>query len=509
MIYFMGLDIGTSSIKAVLFDEDGYTVTSKAIPCTLETSLDGRAELDPDEIFNNTLMAIKGCLKSKPVYNKLYGIGISCQMHSVMAIDSHGNPLTKVITWADTRAKESAITNRAELNRLYEITGCILKHPMYPFNKIRWLMKDKSIAQKVSKWITIKEYILYKLYGEFVVDYTLASCQGYFNINLLKWDRELLDFLSIKKEQLSEVVPCIHMMGKMNKHYAKQMGLDPGIPIVVGSGDGVMANLGCGVFDKKGMSSTVGTSGALRTTIKRPKTDPEGRTWCYAFTEDSWVMGGAINNGGLAMNWIKDTFSEQFRKDTGPYGGDVFNVFNEFSGEVPVGSDGLLFLPYLTGERSPDWRSDVRSLMIGLDYSHTRKHIVRAAMEGVMYRLYSVYEAFSDQNIMPDYIYASGGYVQSPNWLQIQADVFGKTIYVTQVDEASALGAAFLAMYATGFERSMTKPLRSMTPVREIIPNEENHQVYRRLYRRAMDIYDIIYPERVSKGALLSGFGLQ
>lgn len=271
---------------------------------------------------------------------------------------------------------------------------------------------------------------------------------------------------------------------------ARLLGLQEGVPFVIGSGDGIMANLGCGVSDDTALSSTVGTSGAIRTTVKAPLLDSQQRTWCYSFTEDSWVAGGATNSGGLALKFLKERLGAQLLKDTGMAEGQEYKAMDLLAEVILPGSDGLVFLPYLTGERSPDWNPKVRGLMGGLELSHGNGHICRAAMEGIIYRLYSVYEAMAVINPRATQIRATGGYTKSSVWLQIQSDVFGKEILVPATHEGSALGAAFTAMVGVGAVSSFSNQLESMKPVARVEPNLEAHELYKTAYNRAMNLYN-------------------
>ena len=499
--YFLGIDIGTSSIRAVLFDEGGFLISSESVDCSIHASFEGAAELDPEFVANAVFSTVSGCIgKASVGRNNIEAAGISCHMHSLMLVDDHNNPLTRLMIWADTRARKEAeyIAATYDTADLYSRTGCRVQHPMYPLAKLLWIKSNNlDLFKKAAKFITIKEYLLFKLFGEYTVDYTIAASQAYYNIHKQNWDEDILKgILGISSDKLGTPVDCMHIMSGMKAEYADMMGLDVKMPFVIGSGDGIMANLGCGVTDDTSLSSTIGTSGAVRTTVDKPLLDPQQRTWCYSFTKDKWVSGGAINNGGLVLKWLRETFRKQFEYDAAAYGENVYKLFDRFADQVKPGSDGLIYLPYLTGERCPDWRADVRGLMYGLDYSHGRMHMVRAAMEGVIYRLYSVYEAISDLNTNATQIRATGGYIKSDVWLQMQADIFNKEILVCPVSETSALGAAYLAMVAVGAVDSIRDLLPSMKPKKVVVPITENHEVYTLSYKKAMEIYGNIYQNK-------------
>lgn len=496
--YFLGVDIGTSSIRAVLFDTTGAHLALDSIECSIISSFEGFAEIEPDSVFNSTISVISGCIGKSGIDRKhIAAMGISCHMHNLMAVDKSGNPITRLLIWADTRTTRESefIKDNYNVDELYKRTGCRIQHPMYPLSKMLWYKNnDPDTFSKAYKFITIKEYIIFKLFGEYVVDYTLAASQGYFNIHKQEWDDFILDnVLGIARDKLSEVVECTHVLKGLKPEYANILGLDKDTPLVIGSGDGIMANLGCGVYDDTALSSTIGTSGAIRTAVNIPLLDSEQRTWCYSFTKDIWVAGGAINNGGIVLKWLRETFKKQFEHDAASYSESVYKLFDRFASEIPPGSEGLIFLPYITGERSPDWNASVRGLMYGLDYSHSKKHIIRAAMEGVMYRMYSVYEVMSGLRNNAKQIRANGGYIKSEIWMQIQADIFNKEILVSGVGEASALGAAYLSMVALGVIKDMKQLLPAMESRKVITPIEENHEVYKKVYELSKQIYNSVY----------------
>ena len=499
---FLSLDIGTSSVRAVLFDRDGMLKNISSIEYSLTATVDGRAEINADHVFDSTLQVIRSCMDDSGIgRTALSGIGISCHMHSLLLLDGAGRPLSNVMTWADGRAAAEAeyIARSFNVSDLYNRTGCRVQHPMYPLSKILWYAgNEPETFKKAQKFVTIKEYILYKLYGVFAVDYTLASSQGYYNIHTQSWDGGIIrDILGITEDKLSEVVECTHIFRGFKKEYEELLGISRDTPVVIGSGDGILANIGCGVTDDTALSSTVGTSGAVRTAVDSPLLDSRQRTWCYSFTKDMWVAGGAINNGGIVLKWLREEFRKQFEYDAQQTGESIYKLFDAYAAEIAPGSEGLIFLPYLMGERSPNWNAGARGIMYGLGYAHNRKHIIRAAMEGVMFRMYSVYEVMMELRDNATQIRANGGYTKSDLWLQIQADIFNKEILVPEVQEASSLGAAFLCMAALGLT-DLKKVLPGMRPVKKIRPIDGNHEIYMKAYELSKKIYYQVYPD--SKG---------
>lgn len=491
----MGIDIGTSSIRSALFDTNGKQQSFSQEEYTLISTQKGMGELDPELIFNKLIKVVKECIqKLNSKHKTIQAIGISTQMHSFMAVDKEGRPLTNVITWADSRSINQAdsIKELFDFKSMCHNTGCRVHHPMYPLSKILWLKQTKpDIYNSAYKFITIKAYILFKLYGKFVIDITDASATGCFNIRTFKWDKYILEnVLSLNKSHFSEPLECTHILKNMNTTYAQAMGLNPETPVAIGSGDGIMANVGCGVFDDTSMTSTVGTSGALRISVDSPLVDDMRKTWCYCFTKDKWVAGGAINNGGIILKWLRDDYKKQFEHEAKVINlKSIYALFDRYAEEIPAGSEGLLFLPFLTGERSPNWNANAKGTLHGLQLTHNKKHIIKAAMEGVMFRMFSVYETITELNNNVKQIKSNGGYVKSDIWLKIQADIFNKEIAVAGIEEASVFGAAYTAMVAVGEIKEFNQILPHMQPSKIVKPNPENVGVYNEAYKSFKDIY--------------------
>jgi gluconokinase len=281
----LGIDIGTTSTKAVLFSEKGEVIQQENIGYPLYTPDISTAEQDPEEIFDAVLQAVSNIMKhSYHSQNKLSFISFSSAMHSVIAMDENDQPLTKCITWADNRSEAWARKIKDELNghEIYKRTGTPI-HPMSPLSKISWIVNDHpEIAAKATKYIGIKEFIFKKLFDQYVVDHSLASSMGMMNLKNLDWDAEALKIAGITREQLSKLVPTTEIFHNCNPMIAKQMGIDPQTPVVIGASDGVLSNLGVNAIEKGEIAVTIGTSGAIRTIIDEPQTDEKGRLFCYA-----------------------------------------------------------------------------------------------------------------------------------------------------------------------------------------------------------------------------------
>lgn len=496
---YLGIDLGTSSVRAVLFDPMGNPIHAEQRETPLITETAAMAELDPDLIFEQLIEVVRHSMQyARESHHQIRAIGWSTQLHSLMAVDQNGRPLTRLMTWADSQANEQAdeINRRYDLDRLYAITGCRAQHPLYPLSKILWLRETRpEIFAKASRFISIKTYLIERLCGESLIDITDASATACFNIREFRWDPYILkEILGLEPDHFARPIACEAILPPVKPEMRMRLGLEPETVIVAGTGDGIAANLGCGIFDNSAMTSTIGTSGALRTTVRQPLLDPDQRTWCYCLSDRLWVAGGAINNGGIVLRWLRDQFMETFKADAAASDlSSVYAQFDRYAAQLPAGSDGLIFLPLLTGERSPNWNSRTRGVLYGLDIRHSRAHIVRAAMEGILYQMYSVYQALASISESSIQIRANGGYARSEIWLQMQADLFGQPIAVSTVSEASALGAAYLAMLADGSVSHMGQPLPAMAVHKIYQPDSAQTALYQSGFQQYQDIYRRLY----------------
>jgi len=481
-MYVIGLDFGTTSTKAIVFDKRGNAVSEYGVEYPILTPNAGWAELDPQVIYEAALTSLRVAL-SKINPSEIVAIGLSTAMHSLILMDEQNKPLTRVITWADNRSDEQArLLKQTALGRqIYLKTGTPI-HPMSPLCKIIWFKENEpELFKRTHKFISIKEYLLFRWFGQYVTDYSVASATGLLNLQTLNYDSDALQIAGITKEQLSTLVPTTYVLQGLSAEVAEAVNIRKDVPVVIGASDGCLANLGIGAMKRGDVGITLGTSGAIRTVIEKPITDPSERTFCYALTEHHWVVGGATNNAGLLLRWFKEQFARELSYDALTYEAH----------KVGVGSDGLFCLPYLSGERAPIWNAHARGCYIGMALHHKREHFARAAMEGVIYAIFGVGKAL--QQLAGDFgsLRASGGFVQSKLGCQILADVFGTEVIVPENPQSSGWGAAILALFALGEIPKMDYYCHeeSLT-THTYVPNLENHMKYQQFYTLYEEIYN-------------------
>ncbi|UQZ37508.1 gluconokinase [Paenibacillus sp. PK3_47] len=480
----VGVDIGTTSTKSVLFEENGRIIAQANEGYPLHQPLPSVAEQDPDQIWNAVINTIAAVMEESGVQpdNVLF-VSFSSAMHSVIAVDREGKPLTACITWADNRSAACAARLKNELggHEIYLRTGTPV-HPMSPITKLMWLGEEQpELFKQAFKFISIKEYVFAKLFGEYVIDYSIASCTGMFNLEKLDWDPEALNVAGVSRERLSTPVPTTHAMEGLLPGLSEKLGLLSTTPFFVGASDGVLSNLGVGAIEPGVVAATIGTSGAIRTVVDRPIVDPKGRIFCYALTEKLWVIGGPVNNGGMLFRWVRDEFAASEVETAKRLGIDPYEVLTRIAEQVPPGSGGLLFHPYLTGERAPLWNPDARGSFFGLTMNHRKEHMIRSVLEGVIYNMYTVLLAMEEIIGRPSKILATGGFARSGLWRQMMADIFDQEVVIPESFESSCLGAVVLGLHALGRIDSLNAVYGMIGSTYQHQPVEDHAKVYKQL----------------------------
>lgn len=488
-MYCIGVDIGTGSTKAVAADLKGNILkTASAVYPTL-IEQPGRGEQEPEAIWSAFLSCIRtviAALGTPPL-----AIGMSSAMHSLIPVDAQGKPLMNMIIWADNRAAAIATELRQSEHGkpLYEENGTPL-HAMAPLSKIIWLRHHApDLFARTHKFISIKEYIWHRLFHTFEIDYSIASATGLFNINSLHWSDRALTLAGISTEQLSHPVNTSHIRQGMEPTVAAHWNIPANTPVLIGSSDGCLANVGSFAAEPGVASLTIGTSGAVRVASSHPVTNFDTMTFNYRLDENTFICGGPINNGGIALKW----YAESFLGRTLATGNDYNDLLQPIQ-NIPAGAEGLIFLPYILGERAPIWNSDACGVFFGMTARHRQPHFTRAVLEGISMALYQIMEAMEQNGLNVNRIHASGGFVRSPEWLQIIADCFDKEIHLFNASDASALGAIYMAFKALNVIPDYTSIGHQASTVYK--PDNARTQAYRNdAFPRYKQVYKALAPE--------------
>ncbi len=491
-VYFLGVDIGTGSTKAVALDINGKTVFSTQIYYdTLQTQT-GYSEQRPDEIFQAFVKSISlavNHLKENPA-----AISLSAVMHSIIPVDESGRALANMLTWADSRSYEVAERIRASLiaESLYKATGTPI-HAMSPLCKIIWWRENApELFSKVYKFISIKEYIWNKLFHQFQVDYSTASSTGLFDITQLTWYDHALQLTGITPAQLSTAVSPGLVRYDLPEAIAHALHIEASTPFVIGASDGCLANLGSSAMSPAFAAITIGTSGAVRIASGKAVHNFQSMLFNYLLDEQIFISGGAISNGGIAVKWCTENLLQESLKD------DYDEMFRKIEA-IGAGSQGLLFLPYLMGERAPVWDSRSNGAFLGVTIAHENVHFLRAVVEGICFSLNDVLQILEKSAGSIDKVHVSGGLFKSRIFIQILANVTGKSLCLMQTEDASAIGAVYLALKALGHVETFDElPRQEASYICE--PHWEEHekykayfQIYRQLYPRFKDVMHDLY----------------
>lgn len=437
----LAVDLGTSATKVVAIDAQARVIASTERRYPMRTS-GVEATHDPQQVLAAALDALRELAS-----DDVRAIALTGAMHSIMGLDASLNPITESLSWADNRAIEQTerLRGTAEGRALHQATGAPI-HSFTPLMKLAWFHEN---GVRAAKWCEIKDFVHLHLTGELINEHSSGSGTGLMNIHTLQWHEPSLEFAGVTADQLPPLVEPTHATPLK----ADIPGLRPGIPVVVGGGDGPLGNLGVGAATPGSGAISLGTSGALRVAQQGPGVDEECRTFSYAIGEGLWVRGGAISNGGVVAQWASETFGVPV--------GDLLAQAAE------VDSDGLVALPYLLGERAPWWDPTAHAALLGLRREHTPQQITKALVEGVCQQLALVLDAVPHV----DSLRITGGAFRAPIWAQTLASALGMPLHLTEDTGGSAVGAALLAWRALGEIESLTVDL--VEPIQTITPDED------------------------------------
>lgn len=490
MQFIIGVDIGTTSTKAIAFRPDGQVVVSHYREYPIYQPQAGYSEQDPEEVLAAVTHTLGQVLASVN-QSQVLGISFSSAMHGLMAVDASGQPLTRCLIWADNRsqAQAEALQPSASGQDICYHTGTPI-HPMSPLCKLLWMRENQpGLLVRAHKFISLKEYVFYRYFGQYLIDYSLASATGLFDIRQLTWYAPALALAGVRAEQLSSPVSTLHQVRELLPEIARQLGLQHPVPFICGASDGCLANLGSGASQPGQAALTIGTSGAIRVTSPTPGTENQQRLFSYILKPGHYVVGGPVNNGGLILRWFRDQFATDLKEQAARQGQDPYELLIAQAAAVPAGAQGLVFLPYLLGERAPIWDAAARGLFFGVGIHHTRAHFGRAVLEGILMGLYQICRALEETTGTIHEIHAGGGFARSAIWVQLLADIFNKKVVLTQTIESSAWGAALLGLEALGWQPA-AGPQALPKNGQVFMPDAARHAVYQQNF----SIFEQLYP---------------
>jgi gluconokinase len=478
----VGLDSGTTATKAVAVAADATVVATCSAGYPLQVPEPGRAELDPVRLQQAAVEALaQVTAETRQHGHRVVGLCLSGAMHGLVPLDMAGNPTGPLITWADSRAGEES-RSLAASGKLHKRTGTPV-HPMSPLSKLLWWrLHHPDAFAGTPKWGGVKEVVLTGLCEDtYLIDLSCASTTGLYDITARHWDPEALRLAGIEAEQLATVVPTTHVVTGLRAEVASQTGLPRDLPVVIGASDGPLANLGLGAVSEGVAAISLGTSGAFRAVRPAPAVDEAARLFCYALTEDRWVLGGAINNAGSVVRWASAALGMVSDDVQGEERDAADGRLLEEAGQIPFGSEGLLCLPYLLGERAPWWEPGLQGAWIGLRRHHTRGHLVRSAVEGVCMQLALVRLALDAADVHVHEVRATGGAMESPVWREVLAAALDLPVGLAASPEGAGTGAGLLGHYALGSLPELDRTAELIAVDRGQPPNPDDVATLRRL----------------------------
>ncbi len=486
----LGLDVGTTGAKAVLVDPEGRVLAASTHDYPLLVPRPGWTEQDPEAWWEAAVRSIRTVLSQASA--EVVAIGLTGQMHGLVALDGQGRVIRPAILWNDQRTAEEAawITERVGPQRVMALTA----NPVltgFTAPKLVWMRRhEPDHYRRIAHVLLPKDYLRFRLVGRFVTDAADASGTSLFDVQNRRWSEEMLVALEIPRAWLPEVLESPDVSGTVSEEAAAVTGLRAGTPVVAGAGDQAAQAVGTGIVRKGLVSVTIGTSGVVFAHLDEVQVDPQGRvhTFCAAVPGKWHVMGVMLAAGG-SLRWLRDALQVESWLQPGQ---DPYDRMTAEAAEVPPGSEGLVFLPYLAGERTPHADPFARGAFVGLTLRHTRAHMVRAVLEGVAFGLRDAFEILRGLGVAAQEVRVSGGGARSLLWRQILADVLGSDLVTVTTTEGAAYGAALLAGVGAGIFPSVEAACdRTVHVVDRTVPSPDRSR-YKELYRVYVELYPVL-----------------
>lgn len=502
MRYLIGVDIGTSATKTVLFDENCQVVASASQEYPLYQPQNGWAEQEPLDWYSAVTTTIKEVVeKSKASADDIKGIGLSGQMHGLVMLNEDNEVIRPAIIWCDQRTgKECAeITARVGEKRLIEITA----NPAltgFTASKILWVRNHEADNYRACRHILLpKDYIRFMMTGEYATEVSDASGMQLLDVPHRCWSEEILEKLDINPDWLPKVYESPEITGYVSEEFAAKTGLSAKTAVVGGAGDNAAAAVGTGIVEDGRAFTTIGTSGVVFAHTSKPLIDPKGRvhTFCCA-VPNCWHVMGVTQAAGLSLKWFRDNLAESYKAAAAQKGIDAYDLINEDVANVPIGSRRLIYMPYLMGERTPHLNPNCRAVFFGLSAIHTKADMLRAVMEGVSYSLTDCLDILREMKVNVSEMMACGGGGKSRIWRQMLADMYGCEVKTIKAQEGPALGVAILAGVGTGIFKDVPSACRQFIEqdtwcqpdAASKAYYEKGHRLYKKLYERLKDCYE-------------------
>jgi xylulokinase len=499
MAYIIAHDLGTTGNKATLYDKEGRLVGSAFFGYGTEFAYTGWAEQNPHDWWTAVCHSTRDLLaKTHVSRNEIACITFSGQMMGAVAVDQHANPLRNAIIWADQRSLEQErwIGERVSFEDVYHITGHRLS-ASYSLAKILWIRDNQpDIYRDTYKFVHAKDFIVARLTGAFVTDPSDGSSMNLYDLNTGKWSEKILQAVGLPVEKLPEIRRSIDVVGHVRAEVADEVGIAAGTPVIIGGGDGACAAAGAGVIREGAAYNYIGSSSWIALSTPHPIYDPDYRTFTFGHVIPDMVMPtGTMQAAGASYQWTRDQLAILEKQVAETLGISTYELINLEIEKVGAGSEGLLYLPYLMGERSPRWNPHARGAFVGLTIRHSRAHMFRAVLEGITMNLRVILDAFRNQGTQIDAMRIIGGGARGRVWNQIMADIYGIPVQrLAILEEATSMGAALVGGVGIGLypDFSMIETMNEIAST--VQPDPAAQAVYEKVYPIFNATYDALVP---------------
>jgi xylulokinase len=490
--YYLTIDIGTTGTKVAVTQESGLILEKEYSDYSINSPKSGWAEQDCEEWWSTVCKSCNKIKRNSPdLMKKIKGVGICGQMHTHVYLDGKGNILRPAITWMDQRSADIVKLLNGDSNvkeSIFKHTGNILT-TTYTAPQVKWVLDyEPEVKDRTRHILIAKDYIKYLLTGEMVTDYSDASGTLLFDIINKRWSEEMFSLFNISKKMLPSVAASSDIIGVVTEKASKETGIPSGTVVVNGSSDNSAAALGAGMTLDKQATLIVGTAGVVSCCSDKPLPDPSYRTICWNYClEDKWLVLGITQTAGESLNWFKNTFDADLKESDA----DIFQQYNDIIETVPDGCEGLVFLPYLNGERTPHWDPSARGVFFGISLFTPKEYFIKSIMEGVSFALRSCIDAVEDLGINIEEIRAVGGGVKSKIWLDILTKIIGKPLYTLENTDSGLIGNMLILRKAFNKNLDLTKETSSIIHLKkqDTATCSRNSALYDKQYRIFLNLY--------------------
>lgn len=495
--YVIGIDLGTSACKTVLFELNGRKVSDVSMEYPIHHPREGWVEQNPLDWWNAVVMTMRGSLeKARLSKEDIVGLSVDSQREAIVPIGKGGEELYNSLIWLDRRTGPQLefIKRKLSEETVLSLTGLLID-PIFSASKILWF-KDNlpEIFSKTACFLCAKDYVIYKLTGEFVTDYSMASRTMLFDIRKRRWSDELCDSLGIPMDKLPNAGESYEVVGEISSLTSSLTGLAKGTPVVNGGGDRPCECLGAGVMKEGQVNIGTGTGSVIEVPIRRPSIDVKGRINCCCHViPDMWEYEAIVSTTGACLRWFRDVFGWEEETEAQRSNRDVYDLLIDMASEVGPGADGLFFYPHLAGMFSPKFDQRARGVYFGITLSHMKQHFVRAILEGIAFQYLEFFELLKEMGIEVKEVSMVGGETKSELWNKIKSDVLGMRIRIPIVENSAAWGAALLAVVGTRQYSSLEKAVeQTIKAFRLYEPDTKVHETYSKVYEKYKAVFSFI-----------------